>query len=586
MKSCVKRICTIILLISILAAGSGCRKSPLLEQVIYTNEAPQVDVDNETKINDNDEMNTDEDEDLSSQEETDDAETERDWEEAEPEKGDEENETPADDETYDEHAADDDTEAEASPSPTENPDQQDDSSEEQGGGTDTNPTTDRVLRQIVDGNGELVDVPESVGTVTAVGEAAVIVQMLGGEGRLIASSSSFTQNGLTGSVFADEGFSAVGTLWSGEGKSALSDEKFQQLLALKPDVCFEISGQTTFTDSQLEALKAYDIYYVVLPKLNTSANIKSAVTVVGDVLGDKSGEGGINAPALAADYCSWYDGIIGQVAGRVQRFNYNDIDFDYDKYANRNEKTISSGASDGFYSLYISAWSDSTSYKIYSDTYITMEGSGVAIAPSGYSTSPLSYYMSLAGVVNTAAAYADQFELRNWYVNPLQASTRIIEFSGGSGVYTSENLTCLNVTSDSTTGTVYLGEKEYPAIIVRSQSIKNSIENDAASSKLWTNYGEVSSADGKVHGWGFADEIGQFVSTTIRGDYDIYVNPEGVGSWTDGSAEGVLETIWVSMHYYQAFTEDELKAEIADFYRTFYRCEISDGQIASILAGP
>ena len=53
----------------------GCRASPVLEQVIYQVEAPEVDLENETKLNDNDEDHTLEDEDLSSKDQNEDSET-------------------------------------------------------------------------------------------------------------------------------------------------------------------------------------------------------------------------------------------------------------------------------------------------------------------------------------------------------------------------------------------------------------------------------------------------------------------------------------------------------------------------------
>jgi len=585
-----------ILLILILSAFfltllTGCRHSELLNQVIYTDNA-QIDTNNNTELNNNNENNVNEDEYLASKKDTYDSKTERDWKKNEPEKGKAESETPVPDEINDNNAASDKDAVGVEPNQQQDgqTDSQQDSGQNDSGdsqnGTGTEATTNRVLRQIVNGIGETVNVPQSVDKVAAVGSGASMVQMLGGEGRLIASSSSLTKSSLAEAVFSDQNISAVQTLWSGEGNNVMSDSDFQKLISLKPDVCFEISGQTSFSDSQLAELKAKDIYYVVLPCLNTSSNIKSAVNIIGSVLGDKSAKGGTNAPAIADQYCKWYDGIIKKVGQRVKRFNYNDIDFDYDKYANRDEKTLIPETTDGYYSLFISGWSDNTSYKIYSDTYVTMQGTGVAIAPSGYSKSPLSYYMSLAGTVNTAATYADQYQQQLWYVNPLQSSTRIIEFSGNDGVYTNENLTCIKDTTNGSNGTVYLGDKEFPAIIVANNSIKEKIENDAANRRFWTNYGEISSADGKVHGWGFSDEIGQFISTTIRDNYNIYVNPDGVDSWTDGSAEGVLESMWIAMKYYGAFSDSEMRTEVSNFYKTFYHYTLSESQLSQILTGP
>ena len=135
------------------------------------------------------------------------------------------------------------------------------------------------------------------------------------------------------------------------------------------------------------------------------------------------------------------------------------------------------------------------------------------------------------------------------------------------------------------TGTVSLGEERFPAVIVEDSGIKAALEADAAGRKLWTNYGPVASADGKVSGYGFSDEIGQVVSTTIRGDYEIYVVPAGVDSWSSGGAESVMAAMWAAAVYYGAFTQDELVDRVQEFYGQFYGCELSRDQALDILDG-
>lgn len=60
--------------------------------------------------------------------------------------------------------------------------------------------------------------------------------------------------------------------------------------------------------------------------LSSPDNLKSAVSVAAQVLGDKSAEGWLNAPALASEWSAWYDGSLTQVEQRVDHFNYNDLD--------------------------------------------------------------------------------------------------------------------------------------------------------------------------------------------------------------------------------------------------------------------
>jgi hypothetical protein len=312
-----------------------------------------------------------------------------------------------------------------------------------------------------------------------------------------------------------------------------------------------------------------------------------AVYIIGQILGDKSGDGGTNAPAIASAYSDWYKNVLDTVHKRVKRFNYENIDFNHDRYTDRTEVKLESETEMGLFTLFISRWDDSASYKIYSDKYLTLTGSGLAIAPSGYSTSPLSYYMSAAGVVNTAAVYADQFRQRLWYVAPLTSSTRIVEINGSVGTECKNILTTIS-TRDSIggiTATYYLGDEVFPAVIVASNDIREAILEDNKTGGMWTFYPDTYTADGKTHGNGFLDEIGQMVSSAIHGEYQIYVIPYGVGSWSDGSAEGVLGSVWTAMKFYNAFTQDELNNMINEFYRVFYRCDLTGEQLNAIMAG-
>lgn len=575
---------TAVLLVLALLCGlslCGCRHSSVLEQVVYTMDDADVDYDNDTKVNDNQENNTDQDEDLTSKQETDDSQTQRDWEESDPTQGQGDSSSAAADSTYDPNSAGD--QDAAAP---DNGSGQTGSETQDSGATpsdDVTPGNTGATRQVVDATGSPVDIPEDVNTAAAPGEAAVLVQMLGGAGRLTAASESFTGSSLASQVFGDEDISSVETLWSGTGSAAMSDSKFALLLKLHPDVCIVISGQASFSDAQLDALGDAGIPCVTLPKLNTSQNLKSAVAILGEVLGDKSSSGGTDAPALADQYGKWYDGVVDSVRSRVKRFNYNNIDYDHDRYATRANAALATETNTGYYTLLISAWDADASYSLTNDAYEALNFTGMAVADSGYSTSPVSYYMSLAGVVNTAATLADQFKPRHWYVDPLRPSTLEASAVGLLGTQlTDQRLTSILDTATSTT--VYLGQDRFPAVIAANSSIKAALESDAANNRLWTDRGVVSTADG-THDYGFLDQSGQIVSSDIHGSYDIYVNPAGVGSWVNGSAEGVLESVWIAKVYYGAYSDSELSDQIRSFYSTFYRCDLSNGQVADILAG-
>lgn len=79
-------------------------------------------------------------------------------------------------------------------------------------------------KQVVDGAGRTVTLPENVETVTAVRWAAQMVEMLGGGGRLIAADSDFVSSDLASAVFSD--LSGVRPLWTGDGSGVYFRQQF------------------------------------------------------------------------------------------------------------------------------------------------------------------------------------------------------------------------------------------------------------------------------------------------------------------------------------------------------------------------
>ncbi len=564
----------LLIILSMSLGMTGCRESHVLEQVVYT-EDQQIDFENH-KI-ENDEDNTDEDEELSARAQRDDSQKERNQQNTQAVRGDGNSKDTTAKLKYDQDSLQ--------------------SGETTGAGNGNNPSeqtdsagvnditgidvgTDNTPRQIVDVNGQTVEIPHNVATVTAVGETAVLVEMLGGNGRLLASSESFTTNPWCKAIFETD-MGNVQTLWPGRGRDAISNEGFQALLAAKPTVCLVNSGDITFSDEQLIQLSEAGIITVTIQKLNNLENLEAAVRLLGEILGDQSGSGGKNAPAVAQDYCKWAEGIINKVNNSVDAFRYNNIDFSKDRYASRNYEYKDTETDAGLYTLFIGAWDGAASYRLYSGVHQTMAGNGVAIAPSGYSTTPLSYYLSEAGVVNRAAVASDNFRLRNWYVRTLNPSTRILEISGSVGTDTNQFLT--KITDPSTSADIYLGEPRFPALIAADNAVRGAIEQDRASGGMWKDFPRVSA--GQVSGYGFLEEQGQLVSTMIHGPYQIYVLPAGAGSWNYASAEGVLTSMWAAMKFQGAFSEDDLRNEIANFYSSFYGYTLSAEQIGWILAG-
>ena len=80
-------------------------------------------------------------------------------------------------------------------------------------------------KQIVDASGRTVDIPENVESVTATGTAAQIVELIGGENRLVASDSSLLSAALAIQAFPD--LSNIPAWWPDNPNQPISSENFE-----------------------------------------------------------------------------------------------------------------------------------------------------------------------------------------------------------------------------------------------------------------------------------------------------------------------------------------------------------------------
>lgn len=446
------------------------------------------------------------------------------------------------------------------------------------------------VKRIVDAYGELVELPANIQKISAVGEVANLIYMLGGGERLLASSESLSANALARNVFGEAKLAAVIPLWTGTGNQPLDEEKFKELLRMGLDVCFELSGADTFTGEQIAALGEAGISYVALPPLNTTENIATAISVLGEILGNEFENNAFDAVELASSYNTYCGELLDELGKRVDRYNYNNIDFNNDKYKYgvKQLPEDTKNSENGKFTLFITDWDEEAEYKLYSDERVTMRGVGVALTRSGYSNSPVCYYMSMAGVLNSSALPQDFNIESEWFVSPLEPSTRILAYNGGRGTtqLTDAQLTAVKVGDNGMAGVsrssyVLLGSEEFPAIIVSEQYIKDKIMADP----MWKVYGKITGKSGLAKNYGFPDEDGFVIKSNICGEYAIYVNPYGIGSWTDGSAESILEAVWVAYKFQNAYTEEEFTDIINDFYKRFYNYTLTESDWQLLLDG-
>ena len=525
---------------------TGCRTSPVLEKVVYE-ENHTTDKDNHS--NDNQPDNTEEDQQLASNKQIDQAESERDREEKKAVSGnDSTNNDPAYSAQYrkqtstsngvDQTTPTQKTDMNAAGDSKNNNTQQgnngngEDNNGNHGDDSGYTPSDDQNKKQIVDARGVTVSVPENVTGVTATGEAGIMVGMLSGSKRLLGTSQSVTANALAQNAFGN-GISGVQTWWSGDGSGTISASDFQSLLNAKPDVCFEISGENTFDESQISQLQAAGIAYVVLPNLDTYEHIKEAVKLVGEVMGDQSSTGGMNAPAVAEQYAQWVDKVTGMI-GNVS-----------------SDKTT----------IFVSAWDTSAVWQISNSTNgVYQTGNGAAVAAVSSGNVSLKESMNLAGVKNNGRDTT--------YANPLRDGAWLQSISGDLASVNRN----YNLLSDLTSG-VCLGEDGFPAIVVADQSIKDQITSDMH----WQVYGKIQNGPYSTD-YGFMAG-NEFVGTMIRGSYDIYVNPSGVGNWTDGSVESPMEAVWLACKFQNSCSMDQLRDLVSEFYTTFYHMDVNTSDV-------
>ena len=491
----------------------------------------------------------------------------------------------------------------------------------EGAGEGADSTEYDDVAQIVDTTNDFVDPPE-VDHIAAFGQLAVIVQMIGGEGALVAADNELLTDSGFQKVFSDEGASDITVAWSDDGTAegldvdALIESGADTVLVTSSDYSDDLSSE------QRTQLNEAGVTFTVVADLTNSTLIKSAVKTVGKML--KSSTEIANAgqtTELASEYVEFHDEIISQC------IDANDGLGSYNSniYELRNTKSYSYNNSAKF-TLLIDAWDSSVRWA---DGSLTMNGIG--ISNTGYASSPVSFYIQAGGLVNTAAAKAGKKNVGTHAVWQFAQGYRCYKtnFTYDEGGEFDESLTStsssdrLSIASTSW-GDVFLaapsdgevtiqgsssgiapssfGSEEFPKVIAATQEIKekliaNSEEEDGAyrAYEFWQphsiggQYGPTFydkawaciGCPGTTAGNAFAD------NDYVIPDDAVVVNPHGLfSSWTEGgSVEAVLEAVWVNDEVNDDTESIGWKDELKEFYSTFYRYDLTSSDIEAIEEG-
>lgn len=395
-------------------------------------------------------------------------------------------------------------------------------------------------RLVVDDYGNRYQVPENVNTVAAIGSAAVAVLMLGGVDCLQATDTALASAPLASAVFP--GLSDVPALWE-TGSDTLSDDGLERLLQLHPDLCLETSGSAMLTNGQVEILQENGIGYVVLPAPSSTRNVELMVQAIGKILGDHTADGGYDSVRLAEEYCAWVDKTLTAAGGGAE-----------------------------VYTIYVDRWDAEAYYTI--DQASGCYGRGAAVLDNGRMTRcmAVSAFLSAASVTNVTSL-ASFSRSETIYFTPIDGNYSTVTVTGSAAARLTPNklLAMGN----------YLGSASFQVVIAGSRRVKEGLE----SCTLWNSFGRVTSSNGNFVDYGFLDDYGEIVRSTIAGPYTVVVNPTGVGDWAGGSVESVLETVWACYALTGRWTQEAVRDTISEFYQTFYRYTLSDTQLDEILAG-
>ena len=479
-----------------------------------------------------------------------------------------------------------------------------DSTQEGDGTSTTHDTEKKGKAESFDTTGKNPQFPD-VASVAACGQLAVIVQMVGGadgSSPLTAADAELLDGSFT-EVFSKEGSSDIAAAWSTDGETS-DDLDIDALVASKPDTVL-VTSSDYFTEDQEDALSKAGISYTVVPELTSATRIKYAVTAVGKMLSKAT------------------DGVSETRASEYQNFHKQLIDSVLASNGGEGGKSFATSASNTLYdpndtdivgkfvskryTLLVDEW-DFDAYYEGNDNLtgaVSTEGTGMGLSTLGFRSSPVSYYISAAGVVNNAAAIAEGSRTDGrltplWqYSNSLGFDLSTVSWSKdgiggrvytwkGNGFYTVPLALPNSKASDlSSKG---FGSTSFSKVIVGSKKMKEAFKTSTQSengvyhiyTSSVTDESGVTYTGKKFNGTVMASAI----LSSVDPDEDVLVNPQGLFSdWKKGSVESCLESAWVSDVF--GNTNNSAASWVRDFYKTFYRYEdISDEQVQQILEGP
>lgn len=421
--------------------------------------------------------------------------------------------------------------------------------------------------------GTIDDLPEGTSTVAAAGQYAVIVQMLAGQGALVAADEQFIADAQAKGAFPDEGVESLATTWRGDG-SYEGTFDIEATIAASPDCVVVGSNTSSIGEEERSRLSAAGITVVIGPALGETdtadADIVSAVKLVGELLKDASAQ--YDVAAMTNAYLQQHDEAVSNCVSANGGYSTKMIGGTALSYIYQKSEGTSTGGTDTtnlsnvrYTTAFIDSWSTAesttTAMRRFNNASLYLDGEtmdasdGIGLSATGVSGNfmLMDYYLQTAGVVNNSYDTAKPVSSGNGESLPY-----LIIPGSGEDLVTYE-VAVRNVPSalwypivgyGISDAWTCVGDASFPAVLARDSDIA---ENVCAS---------ASKANGLYN---------------VGVPYEVHAVPQGIaGSWADGTVESFLLAPWAYCMFQQDASLNTCTTYAQNFYSTFYRCDALD----------
>lgn len=440
---------------------------------------------------------------------------------------------------------------------------------------------------VFDPNNALADPPKK-DHVAAIGQAAVLVQAIGGQGALCAmDEQAYSGKHSSGAasfatVFASslkKGFAKSSLLWKDDGTQPSDLQSVSKLVKACGKGGVVIYDQDAvnpngswFSKSQRQALQKAKITFVPV-SFSSIAGMRDAATLVGKVL---------SKSAAAKSYCAAIDEVMSTAkAAQTSTANsvYTAVATDFVQGLSYSGNLLKTEGGLLFTRIdsekLLSTWSSNVGVKL--------KGADEADAKTGT-------YDALWGI-KYGANYKKSFFPKNAYTSSCNSSIQIA--SGNTTSSTSGNWPGKG-----------LGSSEFPYLVVSAsgklsaENVRSAVVDEVCSYADGKTVTPYSALEGNKAGRDPNEVVSTIGSNGINDDNLLYgkrararscvrANPSGLlGSWTQGSVESVLETVWLGRIYSETpegsgyepvckLSASDLKASVLKFYKDAYGYDAS-----------